>query len=172
MGCYEVSLGDTTGTGTPASVRAVLEEVCKEIDPSRLAGHFHDTNGTALANIFTALDMGLRSFDASVGGLGGCPYSPGATGNVATEDVVHALAGESFYGDIGEPYSAPSRLPPSVLDPKWDVGQISLPLLAETGAWISETLGRENTSRAGRAYLARKRREQQLAEKAQEHAKL
>jgi hydroxymethylglutaryl-CoA lyase len=105
MGCYEVSLGDTTGTGTPASVRAVLEEVCKEIDPSRLAGHFHDTNGTALANIFTALDVGLRSFDASVGGLGGCPYSPGATGNVATEDVVYALTGESLYGDIREPYT-------------------------------------------------------------------
>lgn len=135
MGCYEVSLGDTTGTGTPASVRAVLEEVCKEIDPSRLAGHvstlyfmfldkeptmcnfclrpeqFHDTNGTALANIFTALDMGLRSFDASVGGLGGCPYSPGATGNVATEDVVYALTGESFCGDIGEPYSGMATLP-------------------------------------------------------------
>ncbi|KAF8545867.1 aldolase [Imleria badia] len=173
MGCYEVSLGDTTGTGTPASVRAVLDEVCKEIDPSKLAGHFHDTNGTALANIFTALDLGLRSFDASVGGLGGCPYSPGASGNVATEDVVYALTSESFYGDIGEPCSsAPLRLSPSVLTPEWDVGPISLPLLAETGAWISETLGRENTSRAGRAYLARKRREQQLAEKAQAHLKL
>ncbi|KAF8128883.1 hypothetical protein EV363DRAFT_1297431 [Boletus edulis] len=172
MGCYEVSLGDTTGTGTPASVRTVLEEVCKEIDPSKLAGHFHDTNGTALANIFTALDMGLRSFDASVGGLGGCPYSPGATGNVATEDVVYALAGESFYGDVGEPHSAPSPISLSVPSPKWDFGPISLPLLAETGAWISETLGRENTSRAGRAYLARKRREQQLAEKAQTRAKL
>ncbi|KAH0831095.1 hypothetical protein J3R83DRAFT_13659 [Lanmaoa asiatica] len=172
MGCYEVSLGDTTGTGTPASVRAVLTEVCNEIDPSRLAGHFHDTNGTALANIFTALDMGLRSFDASVGGLGGCPYSPGATGNVATEDVVYALTGESVYGDIGEPYSAPSQAPPSGLSPKWDVGPISLPMLAETGAWISEILGRESTSLAGRAYLARKRREQQLAEKAQTQVKL
>ncbi|KAI9569358.1 hypothetical protein HD554DRAFT_2093222 [Boletus coccyginus] len=168
MGCYEVSLGDTTGAGTPASVRAVLEEVCKEIDPSELAGHFHDTNGTALANIFTALDVGLRSFDASVGGLGGCPYSPGATGNVATEDVVYALTGETFYGDNGEPYS----MSPFVLGPQWDVGPISLPLLTETGAWVSETLGRENTSRAGRAYLARKRREQQLAEKAHAHARL
>jgi len=172
MGCYEVSLGDTTGTGTPASVRAVLEEACKEFHPSKLAGHFHDTNGTALANIFTALDLGLRSFDASVGGLGGCPYSPGATGNVATEDVVYALTGESFGGDIGEPYTAPSQGSLSNLGSKWDVGSISLPLLAETGAWISEIIGRESTSRAGRAYLARKRREQQLAEKARAEAKL
>ena len=65
---------------------------------------FHDTNGTAIANIQTALDFGLRSFDASVGGLGGCPYSPGATGNVATEDIVYALTGDRLFGDIGEPY--------------------------------------------------------------------
>lgn len=71
-------------------------------------------NGTALANIFTALDMGLRSFDASVGGLGGCPYSPGATGNVATEDVVYALTGENIYGDIGEPYSG-QHIPPCTI---------------------------------------------------------
>lgn len=122
MGCYEVSLGDTTGAGTPASVRAVLEEVAKDIDVTLLAGHvsrrarrknvnsltpmqFHDTNGTALANIQTALDFGLRTFDASVGGLGGCPYSPGATGNVATEDIVYGLTGESLYGEVCEPYS-------------------------------------------------------------------
>lgn len=163
MGCYEVSLGDTTGTGTPASVRAVLEEVAKDIDVSLLAGHFHDTNGTALANIQTALDFGLRTFDASVGGLGGCPYSPGATGNVATEDVVYGLTGESSYGDVREPYSDT----PAVSGPVWDLGSVSLPLLAETGAWISGILGRETTSRAGKAFLARKERERKLAEKAQ-----
>ncbi|KIK91205.1 hypothetical protein PAXRUDRAFT_831036 [Paxillus rubicundulus Ve08.2h10] len=165
MGCYEVSLGDTTGAGTPASIRAALEEVLKEADGHRLAGHFHDTNGTALANIFAALELGVRTFDTSVGGLGGCPYSPGATGNVATEDVVYALTGESLYGDSGEPYSVDSQSPD--LKAKWDVGPVSLPLLAETGAWISEILGRETTSRAGRAYLARRQRERQLAEKAQ-----
>ncbi|KAF9242281.1 hypothetical protein BU15DRAFT_44042 [Melanogaster broomeanus] len=154
MGCYEVSLGDTTGTGTPASVRAVLEEASKDTDVRQLAGHFHDTNGTALANIFAALELGLRAFDASVGGLGGCPYSPGATGNVATEDVVYALTGESLY-DVPD------------LKPKWDIGPISFPLLAETGAWVSEILGRQTTSRAGQAYLARKQREQKLADKAQ-----
>ncbi|KAL4072163.1 hypothetical protein J3A83DRAFT_4358423 [Scleroderma citrinum] len=163
MGCYEVSLGDTTGAGTPASVRAVLEEVAKDIDVSLLAGHFHDTNGTALANIQTALDFGLRTFDASVGGLGGCPYSPGATGNVATEDVVYGLMGESLYGEVGEPYSDT----PVVNGPIWDLGPVSLPLLAEIGAWISGILGRETTSRAGKAYLARKERERKLAEKAQ-----
>ncbi|KIJ59893.1 hypothetical protein HYDPIDRAFT_32768 [Hydnomerulius pinastri MD-312] len=166
MGCYEVSLGDTTGAGTPASVRAVLEEVGKEIDASLLAGHFHDTNGTALANIQTALDLGLRSFDASVGGLGGCPYSPGATGNVATEDIVYALTGESTYGEIGEPYPTASDVTVPK-ETKWDIGPASLSSLAETGAWISTILGRETTSRAGRAFMARKERERRLAEKAQ-----
>ncbi|KAI6112397.1 hypothetical protein EV401DRAFT_1985379 [Pisolithus croceorrhizus] len=163
MGCYEVSLGDTTGAGTPESVRAVLEEVTKDIGVGQLAGHFHDTNGTALANIKTALDFGLRTFDASVGGLGGCPYSPGATGNVATEDVVYALTGEDSYGDVGEPYSDT----PAVQSPAWDVGPVSLPSLADTGSWISGVLKRETTSRAGKALLARKERERRLSESAQ-----
>ncbi|KAG2347032.1 aldolase [Suillus weaverae] len=149
MGCYEVSLGDTTGAGTPASIRGMLEEVAKEVDVGILAGHFHDTNGTATANIMTALDFGLRTFDASVGGLGGCPYSPGATGNVATEDVVYALTGDRLFGDIGP---------------------VDLARLAEIGEWISGVLGRETTSRAGKALSARRKREEERKRK--EGAKL
>ncbi|KAH7882895.1 aldolase [Phlebopus sp. FC_14] len=166
MGCYEISLGDTTGAGTPASVRTVLEEVAKEIDVNLLAGHFHDTNGTALANIFAALDMGLRTFDASVGGLGGCPYSPGATGNVATEDVVYALTGESSYGDVGEPYLDTPAFTAACKGARWDIGPVSFPALVETGAWISRVLGRETNSRAGRAFIARRERGRKLAENA------
>ncbi len=87
MGCYEVSLGDTIGQGTPESVAAMLEVVFEVADPTRLAGHFHATGGRALANIAVSLDHGLRVFDAAIGGLGGCPYAPGAAGNVATEAV-------------------------------------------------------------------------------------
>ncbi|WP_370282139.1 hydroxymethylglutaryl-CoA lyase [Pseudooceanicola sp.] len=87
LGAYEVSLGDTIGQGTPASIRAMLKAVLAEIPAERLAGHYHDTAGRALANIEVSLEMGLRVFDAAVGGLGGCPYAPGAKGNVATEAV-------------------------------------------------------------------------------------
>jgi len=87
LGAYEVSLGDTIGQGTPARIRAMLEAVLAEIPAERLAGHYHDTAGRALANIEVSLEMGLRVFDAAVGGLGGCPYAPGAKGNVATEAV-------------------------------------------------------------------------------------
>ena len=87
LGAYEVSLGDTIGQGTPARIRAMLEAVLAEIPAGRLAGHYHDTAGRALANIEVSLEMGLRVFDAAVGGLGGCPYAPGAKGNVATEAV-------------------------------------------------------------------------------------
>jgi len=89
MGCYEVSLGDTIGRGTPEAVDAMLAAVLEEMPADRLAGHFHDTSGRALENVRTAMDRGLRVFDAAVGGLGGCPYAPGAAGNVATE-AVHA----------------------------------------------------------------------------------
>ncbi len=96
MGCYEVSLGDTIGHGTPATVVAMLDAVLAELPPARLAGHFHDTGGRAMANIETALARGLRVFDAAVGGLGGCPYAPGAPGNVATEAVAARLAALGF----------------------------------------------------------------------------
>ncbi|OWY38574.1 hydroxymethylglutaryl-CoA lyase [Xenophilus sp. AP218F] len=96
LGCYEISLGDTIGVGTPASVRAMLDAVQKAVPAEQLAGHFHDTYGMAIANIRAALDAGLRVFDASVAGLGGCPYARGASGNVATEDVAYLLAGEGY----------------------------------------------------------------------------
>lgn len=92
LGCYEISLGDTIGQGRPETVRAMLEAVLAEVPAARLAGHFHDTAGRALANIEASLDLGLRVFDAAVGGLGGCPYAPGAQGNVATEAVAARLA--------------------------------------------------------------------------------
>ncbi len=92
MGCYEISLGDTIGQGTPDTVNAMLRAVQEEIAPEELAGHFHNTNGRALDNIEVALDHGLRVFDAAVGGLGGCPYAPGAEGNVATEAVAERVA--------------------------------------------------------------------------------
>lgn len=144
---------------------------------------FHDTNGTATANIMTALDFGLRTFDASVGGLGGCPYSPGATGNVATEDVVYALTGDRLFGDIGEPYGEVSLYacfplceliiyyiagngePSKTAQSRWDVGPIDLIQLAEIGEWISGVLGRETTSRAGKALLARRKREEERKRK-------
>ncbi|KAI0926539.1 hypothetical protein AcV7_005441 [Taiwanofungus camphoratus] len=139
MGCYEVSLGDTVGAGTPADIREMLEVVMsgdRGLSALKLAGHFHDTYGTGVANVLTALDMGLRTVDAAVGGLGGCPYSPGATGNVATEDILYALRG-SVYETPGD-----------------------LDALADVGAWISEKLGRRNESRAGKAIMARKERQQ------------
>jgi len=92
IGCYEISLGDTIGQGRPETVDAMLEAVLQECAPEELAGHFHDTAGRALDNIEVALARGLRVFDAAVGGLGGCPYAPGAAGNVATERVADRLA--------------------------------------------------------------------------------
>jgi hydroxymethylglutaryl-CoA lyase len=91
LGCYEVSVGDTIGVGTPVQVQGVIGMLLQVIPPSKLAMHFHDTRGTALANTLSALDMGIATFDASSGGLGGCPYAPGASGNMATEDVVYML---------------------------------------------------------------------------------
>jgi hydroxymethylglutaryl-CoA lyase len=96
MGCYEISLGDTIGAGRPQTVARMLAAVSTVVPVDRLAGHFHDTGGHALANIDAALDHGLRVFDAAIGGLGGCPYAPGAPGNVATEDVARHLAARGF----------------------------------------------------------------------------
>ncbi|GMG84017.1 hydroxymethylglutaryl-CoA lyase [Paralimibaculum aggregatum] len=96
LGCYEVSLGDTIGAGMPETVAAMLDAVLEAVPASRLAGHYHDTRGRALENIGVSLDRGLRVFDSSVAGLGGCPYAPGAKGNVATEAVVAMLAMRGF----------------------------------------------------------------------------
>lgn len=102
MGCYEVSLGDTIGAGTPESVARMLEAVLAEVSPERLAGHFHDTNGRAVENIQVSLGAGLRVFDAAAGGLGGCPYAPGAAGNVATETVVEMLHAQGYRTGLNE----------------------------------------------------------------------
>jgi isopropylmalate/homocitrate/citramalate synthase len=91
LGCYEVSVGDTIGVGTPMQVQGVIGMLLQVVPPSRLAMHFHDTRGTALANTLAALELGIATFDASSGGLGGCPYAPGASGNLATEDLVYML---------------------------------------------------------------------------------
>lgn len=89
MGCYEVSIGDTIGVANPVQVRRIFTKLLKRIPAKALAGHFHDTRGTAVANVLAAFELGIPTFDASLGGLGGCPYAPGAAGNVATEDVVY-----------------------------------------------------------------------------------
>lgn len=96
MGCHEISLGDTIGQGRPETIDAMLTAVLEELPPARLAGHYHDTNGRALDNIDVSLARGLRVFDAAVGGLGGCPYAPGAAGNVATEAVAAHLAANGY----------------------------------------------------------------------------
>jgi hydroxymethylglutaryl-CoA lyase len=131
MGCYEVSMGDTIGAGTPASVLAMLEATAARVPVAALAGHYHDTYGMAVANVAASYGFGLRVFDSSVAGLGGCPYAKGATGNVATEDVVYLLHGLGAATGV-------------------DLGA-----LAATGAWISAQLGRPTNSRVGRALLAR-----------------
>jgi hydroxymethylglutaryl-CoA lyase len=132
MGCYEISLGDTIGAGTPGATRAMIEAVAKRVPIEKLAGHFHDTFGMAIANICAALEMEVAVFDSSVAGLGGCPYAAGASGNVATEDVVWLLRGLGI-----------------------ETG-VDLVALAETGEWISHRLGRETGSKAGRALLAKR----------------
>ncbi|HKQ28544.1 MAG TPA: hydroxymethylglutaryl-CoA lyase, partial [Burkholderiales bacterium] len=133
MGCYEISLGDTIGVGTPGKTKAMLEACAARVPLEHLAGHYHDTYGQALANIYASLEVGVRSFDASVAGLGGCPYAVGASGNVATEDVVYMLDGMGM-----------------------DTG-IDLERLVEIGQWICGILGKEPASRAGRALAAKKK---------------
>jgi len=92
MGCYQISLGDTIGSGTPDIISKVLEEVLTDIEPKKLAGHYHDTNGRALDNVMMSLKYGLTTFDSAIGGLGGCPYAPGAKGNLSTGKLAQALS--------------------------------------------------------------------------------
>ena len=132
LGSHEVSLGDTIGVGTPATVLRMLEAVERQIAPAHLAGHFHDTFGMAVANVQASFDFGLRVFDSSVSGLGGCPYAKGASGNVATEDLVYLLHG------MGAPTG------------------IDLDRLVDASAWISQALGREPGSKVTRALLAKR----------------
>jgi hydroxymethylglutaryl-CoA lyase len=129
LGCYEVSLGDTIGIGTPAKARAMLRAVSDAVPMSALAVHFHDTRGQALANILACLEEGVAVVDSSVSGTGGCPYAKGATGNVASEDVVYMLEGMGIATGI------------------------DLPKLIETGLWLSEQLGSETSSRVARASI-------------------
>lgn len=100
MGCYEVALGDTLGMGTPGSIVPMLEACLAHVPAARLAGHYHDTRGMAIANIHASLQLGIRVFDAAVAGLGGCPYAPGAAGNVASEDVLYLLQGLGIACDV------------------------------------------------------------------------
>lgn len=130
MGCYEISLGDTIGTGTPLAAQRMVDAVADRVPVERLAAHFHDTYGQALANLFAVMQRGVATVDASVAGLGGCPYARGASGNVATEDVVYMLVGMGI-----------------------DTG-VDLHALAAVGRWISGELGREPASRVARALAA------------------
>lgn len=127
MGCYEISLGDTIGIGTPGRAREMLRAVATQVPMAALAVHFHDTRGQALANILACLDEGVRVIDAAVGGTGGCPYARGASGNVATEDVLYLLHGLGL-----------------------ETG-VDLAHLAETGLWLATVLGRETGSKVARA---------------------
>lgn len=127
MGCYEVSLGDTIGVGTPGKTCRMIERVARWVPISALAGHYHDTFGMAIANIYASLEMGLVVFDASVSGLGGCPYAKGAAGNVATEDVVFLMNGLGI-----------------------ETG-VDLEKLLECSRWISDRLGRRPASKVAQA---------------------
>ncbi|OUQ87204.1 hydroxymethylglutaryl-CoA lyase [Brevibacillus brevis] len=132
MGVYEISLGDTIGVATPKQVHEVFGELVKDVTNERLAAHFHDTRGTGLANVAAALEEGIRIFDSSIGGLGGCPYAPGAAGNISTEDLVYMLHGMDY-----------------------ETG-VDLKKLIEAGAYIGQQLGKELPSKVLRASLASK----------------
>jgi len=127
LGCYEISLGDTIGIGTALKARAMLRAVASEVPMQALAVHFHDTRGQALANVLNCLEEGVRVVDSAVSGVGGCPYAKGATGNVASEDVVYMLEGMGMATGI------------------------DLPALIETGLWLSARLQRETSSKVARA---------------------
>jgi len=132
MGCYEISLGDTIGAATPGKTQAMIQACVKRVPVDKLAGHYHDTYGQALANIYASMELGIATFDSSVSGLGGCPYAKGASGNVATEDVVYMLQGLGI-----------------------ETG-IDLDKLVDTGLWISSFLGRTTGSKSARAIAAKK----------------
>ena len=125
LGCYEISLGDTIGTGTPIKAQQMIETVAKQVPMDQLAAHFHDTYGQALANLFAVMQLGISTIDSSVSGLGGCPYAKGATGNVATEDVIYMLNGMGI-----------------------ETG-VDLDKLLEAGRYISDQLGRKPNSNVG-----------------------
>jgi len=127
LGCYEISLGDTIGVGTPRKARAMLQAVAAEVPMQALAVHFHDTYGQALANVAACIEEGVRVADSAVAGTGGCPYARGASGNVASEDLVYMLHGMGI-----------------------DTG-IDLDALADTGRWLATRLGRQTGSKVGRA---------------------
>lgn len=127
MGCYEISLGDTIGTGTPLKAKRMLEAVTKEVPVSQLAAHFHDTYGQAIANLYAVLEEGISVIDSSTAGLGGCPYAKGASGNVATEDVLYLLQGLGI-----------------------ETG-VDLQGVINTGHWITRQLGRHNGSKVALA---------------------
>jgi hydroxymethylglutaryl-CoA lyase len=131
LGVYEISIGDTIGVAHPLQVRRLLAKLVDGVGSRKLAMHFHDTRGTALANILASLDLGIRVFDSSLGGLGGCPYAPAATGNVATEDVVYMLHGMGYKTGI-------------------DLGA-----LIEINHWMAGQIGHELPSRVGHAGLPR-----------------
>ena len=132
QGCYEVSLGDTIGVGTAGQARRLIDRLAARVPVERLAAHFHDTYGQALANIHAVMQSGVRVIDSSVAGLGGCPYARGATGNVATEDVVYMLDGMGIESGV------------------------DMDRLLEAGRFISDFLGREPVSRAATALLRKK----------------
>jgi hydroxymethylglutaryl-CoA lyase len=132
MGCFEISLGDTIGTGTPARSQRLVETLARRIPIAMLAGHFHDTYGQALANILGVMELGVATFDSSAAGLGGCPYAKGATGNVATEDVLYMLNGLDI-----------------------ETG-IDMNRLLDAAQFICSHLGRPTASRAGRALAAKR----------------
>ena len=130
MGCYEISLGDTIGTGTPLKAKLMVDAVAKHVPMDAIAAHFHDTYGQALANLYAVMELGVATVDSSVAGLGGCPYAKGASGNLATEDVVYMLDGMGI--DSG----------------------VDARALAAVGRWISGELGREPASKVARALAA------------------
>jgi hydroxymethylglutaryl-CoA lyase len=131
MGCYEITIADTIGAGTPGQTRAAIEAVAKYVPVEKLAGHFHDTYGQALANTLAALECGVAAFDSSVAGLGGCPYAKGATGNVASEDVLYMLDGLGI-----------------------ETG-VDMSKLIAAGDFICAALGRQTLSRVARAISAK-----------------